>query len=312
MKAALTENVAEDCANLRQGDVIEADADIEPIFEGSLGALGVVVLSQTCDVVQPSKTRCLVAPVISVDRAGLLAAQKGRKPLHLYLPPDQAGEHRVADLEHAASLPKAMIIGRPIRGRHVPEVSSKLAGQLAARVGRAFSRFPFPDEVYPIFKELRGRVQSKTGTPSPFGQVVDLVDDLRVGADQWTQPARHLKLYVIVPERFLANVEDLNADWIWNRADVAEGSAHDQPGEMELSRVCELILANAEARPDVQNKLWAEFGERIHRELLQPFLDSEVVSFTVEVVSDSEMSYRDFMSTESLDLEVLSDSRLDD
>ena len=144
MGDALAEDVAEDCSNLRQGDVIESGPDVEAMFEGSLGSLGVVVLSQTCDVVQSSKTRCLVAPVVTADDASVVAAKKGRTPLHLYLAPDNSGETRVADMEHAVSLPKPALVGKRILGRHVAEASSRQAGKLAARVGRAFNRFPFP------------------------------------------------------------------------------------------------------------------------------------------------------------------------
>jgi hypothetical protein len=52
--------------------------------------------------------------------------------------------------------------------------------------------------------------------------------------------------------------------------------------------------------------LWRLFGERVHSALLVPNLSEEVISFRVEVLSDVELKYRDYMSTESLDLESLS------
>lgn len=78
-----SEIVAAGCVNVRQGDIV-GDFLLPSVDDGS-APNGVAMLSQTCDVVQPSKTRCLVAPVIEANEKSLRDARKGRKPLHLFL-----------------------------------------------------------------------------------------------------------------------------------------------------------------------------------------------------------------------------------
>lgn len=301
------------CANLRQGDVIDLPQLSVVSGEAEMSVLdtphGVAVLSQTCDVVQGSKTRCLVAPVMNADPGEVADARKGRKPLWLYLEStDGAPPARIADMQLATSVPKDLLVGRVVLARSAENPSGAEAGRLAARVGRAFSRFPFPDEVYPVFSELRSRVQKRSGTESPFGQVVDLVEDLRVGADQWSNPGRSLTLYVLVPEELLVPPDDLDPTWTWDANRVLGIRPRELLDSLALNRTCELILANRQGDRTTLARLWQRFGELVRTELLEPRLSGEVVEFSVEVLADSEMSVRQYRRTESLDLEVLSDS----
>jgi hypothetical protein len=301
--------VAEDCVNLRQGDVVNGVATPAGMEEAPLG---VAILSQTCDVVQRSKSRCLVAPVIPSDANLLRDARKGRKPLHLYL--DSGSKDGpapcIVDMERAVSVSKSELSGARLSARYVVEESSSRAGDLAARIGRAFNRFPFPNEVYPFFGELRSRVQSKAGTPGPFGQVVDLVSDLRISSDQWPKAGRRMKLYVILTEELLIPRDDYDPGWVWGNERVLGLTTKDRQESLTLNRVCELILANESGDSTTRAVLWGIFGERLVSELLRPKLSVEVVQCDVDVVSDSEFTYRQYLRTESLDLEVLSDSSL--
>lgn len=308
----MTEFVGTGCLNLRQGDVV----DLVSIFlaNGEDGSpmemetkAGVAILSQTCDIVQSSKSRCLVAPVLDPTTRDLSDARKGRKPLLLYLESGAEGSSvHVADMEMATSVPKASLVGRKFLARYGNEASDQDTRIIAARIGRAFSRFPFPDEVYPVFKDLRSRVQSKAKTESAFGKVVDLVLDLRVSSDQWQDPGRHLTLYVIVPENRLIPIEDIDLSWEWDQKRVRGLKRGETQEQLDLNRVSALILENAEGDPTTLAHLWAKFGQLIQESLLQPALNSEVVSFDVEVLSDVEMTYQRFSQTESLDLDVLS------
>ena len=122
------------------------------------------LLSQTCDIVQSTKTRCTVAPVLVATAVDVGDAQKGRKPLLLLLESDDGQSPTfVVDMEHATSLPKAALVGRRVLARYSADASSRTAGNIAARIGRVFSRFPFSGEVYPVFRELRSRVQIRFG-----------------------------------------------------------------------------------------------------------------------------------------------------
>lgn len=304
-----------DCSNLRQGDVVglrhlslPGTGDASEIMETPDG---IAILSQTCDVVQPSKERCLVAPVVVDPSDGALSsARKGQKPLHLYLQSSAAEPTRcLADMEYAVSIPKAALAGLPIIARYVEQTSGSAARALAWRVGRAFSRFPFPDEVYPAFSKLRRKAQDKAGSAeSNFGRVLGLVEDLRVSADQWSNAARNLTLYIVVPEELLITPDDVDPGWVWSPERVVGLRANEPETGLSIDRVGELILANLDADKSSLVHLWRLFGETVQAKLLSPMLNHEVATFEVVVLSDSEMTFRQYNQTESLDLEVLSDS----
>lgn len=306
--------VAEGCSNLRQGDVVALPqvSVPSPGEEVQIGSTpeGIAILSQTCDVVQSSKIRCLVAPVVSgPSDAAFSLARKGRKPLHLYLESSEAEPTRcIADMERALSIPKATLVGSTIIARYVDHASGRTARSVAWRVGRAFSRFPFPDEVYPVFSKLRGQAQEKAGSSGNFGRVLDLVEDLRVSADQWSGPGRNLTLHIIVAEERLIPTDDIDPGWHWSPTRVAGLRKDELATEISLDRVSDLILRNLHGDKSSLAHLWRLFGDSIQASQLSPMLNDEVVSFNVEVLSDSDMTFRQYQRTESLDLEVLSDS----
>jgi len=306
--------VADDCSNLRQGDVVELRELRLPVADGEFEIVatpaGVAILSQTCDVVQPSKQRCLVAPVFAHPTdAALSSARKGQKPLHLYLESGESGADRcIADIERAASILKSELSGTRIMARYVADSSGGQARAVAWRIGRAFSRFPFPDEVYPAFSRLRHQAQEKAGSAGNFGRVLDLVEDLRVSADQWASPGRRLTLYIVVAEERLVPSDEMDPNWQWDPSRITGLRSGELPSSLSLDRVCELLLANLDGDRTSLGHLWKTFGETVEAKLLTSSLDVEVVSFGVEVLSDSEMTYRQYQQTEGLDLEVLSDS----
>lgn len=312
--AATEELVTDGCSNLRQGDVVGLAELRLPGDSGELERVatpaGVAILSQTCDVVQQSKVRCLVAPVaVEPTDAELSGARKGQKPLHLYLESGASEPTRcIANMEQAVSILKSNLVGLPLRARYVEETSGRAARAVAWRVGRAFSRFPFPDEVYPVFSKLRRQAQEKTGSAGNFGRVLDLVEDLRVSADQWSSPGRNLTLYVVVLEERLIPPDEVDPNWRWEASRVAGLRVGEAQNGLSLDRVCELLLANLDGDRSSLAHLWRIFGATVEAKLLVPSLDAEVVTFEVAVLSDTEMTYRQYQRTESLDLEVLSDS----
>lgn len=304
------------CVNVRQGDVVAlASVVIASDNESGTETLptphGVVVLSQTCDVVQPTKSRCLVAPVFEAEASEVSAARKGRKPLHLYWQsaPQIGSGTMLADMEVATSVPKTALVGREILARAADHTSGSQASDVAARVGRAFNRFPFPDEVHPVFQKLRARVQDKAGGKGSFGRVMDLLDDLRVSADQWNRPGRRLRLLILVPENLTVPADEQDANWAWAPHRVPGMRSGEQLQLLDLDRVCELILAAiSDDTPDRTTlaRLWTRFGATIEETMLRPRLNAEVVEIEVEVVSTEELTYVEYRQSESLDLEVLS------
>ena len=309
-------------SDLRQGDVIHLP-QIPSLDEGELGwretHLGVVILSQTCDLVQDSKSHVTIAPLINPDPNLLSAAHKGKSPLHLYLAGFGDSEDAIADMQRMFAIPKQLVVGRNFLARYVRHESGDVARVLAARIGRVFTRFPFPDEVNPAFAKIRDKAQNSAGTQSAFGKVIDLIEDLRVSADQWESPGRHLKLHVVVPERFLISPDDVDVDWEWSNAIVSRKRTNERLESASLTRISELVVANCNALltdPDSVDTttifyLWGAWQDKVQIELLSPGVSHEIASFTVDLLSDVEFSFAQWRKTESLDLEVLSDSSLD-
>lgn len=302
------------CTNLWQGDVIETSAQFFSVFgPENIGRFSpdfrVAILSQTCDVVQKSKLRCIVAPVLNQNKGQLSNARKGRSPLHLYLKNESsAPQECVVDIEYATSVPKSMLAGNKILARYVTRQSSQGSKAVAFRVGRAFSRFAFPDEIFPFFQKFRERAQKGAGSNGNFGRVIDLIEDIRVKSDQWGNPGRNLVVYMVVSSRILSNQDDLEPDWQTQQTRFKGAKASEIVSHStNLDRICELILENQDEAPAHMVQLWALFGAKIRTELFGSN-DPQVNTLEVEVLNDDEMTYRNYIDSESLDLEVLSDS----
>jgi hypothetical protein len=275
------------------------------------GPAHVAILSQTCDVVQPTKRFCLVAPAEQASDDDWAMARKGRRPLSIPLS-DNSGQRWLADAGKAFSVPKtslgtAILISRGNTAEHGDQ-----ARIIRDRIARAFSRFPFPDEVHPVFQKLRRQLQAKAGRQGNLGKVIDLLADVRVTADQWSNPGRQLRLHLILSGQQLIPIEDADPSWTWDRIAGADAS---DPSDLSLDRICELILANqldvtGPGRGDATAllHLWELFAQTVSASLIQPSLNEHVSRVDVEVISDLEFTMRDFKRSESLDLEALSDA----
>jgi hypothetical protein len=195
--------------NLRQGVVITLPrpADSEPPST-------VAVVSQTCDIVQDSKPNCLVAPVTQVASSKHADVLKGRHPL--LIPLKSEGENfLIADMGNAHSMPKNVLSEGSIEFFNTDGDYDDAAMALRAKLARTLGRFPFPDDVHPVFSKLKDKLRSKTGTQGNLGQVLEFVDEIRIFADQWNNPGRKLTLYFIVPSENLIPAEEGDPFWRW-------------------------------------------------------------------------------------------------
>jgi len=299
---------------LRQGDVVSV------LLDGVGATVGltddpcrVAIISQTCDVAQRSKPYCLVAPAEQIDSGYHRAVLKGRKPLLVPLDDDTGGRW-VADVGRAFSVGKDALDSAQVVMRAATSDHGKQASRIRARIARAFGRFPFPDEVHPVFVALEDRLRSKAGTSGNLGRVIDLIDDVRVGADHWDSPGRSLTLYLLLPSTELISADDCDPAWTHER--VRGWRDEDGDGlDIPLDRMCELILANRGQGTDGRgadlttlSHLWGMFGQALLSALISPHLTHEVVRVDVEVLSDDDMTVRAYRGTEALDLQALSDA----
>ncbi|MGR4881471.1 hypothetical protein ACIPUC_18970 [Streptomyces sp. LARHCF249] len=274
---------------------------------------GVVIISQTCDVVRDSKEYLQVAPLIRLIGNAARQAGKGAMPGYVLVP--EAGTDTFADLDHVATVSKhhvALLV--PQRG-----VASTQALRLfGMRVGRRFSRFAFPDAVSEWLQPLKGLVIDKAGrATSALGRVLDeRVESLRLECSpSWDDGAPYeLTLLVVVKPGLLPVLHEGQpppsasaalSRWLWD----GEGSLIRKP-----AAIAEKIV---EASPSTSLAdrlwLWECFAESLAATCRPPTSALPDIAnavaggeFSSEVATAREVAYERILRSEEIDLEHLS------
>lgn len=303
------------CKNLFQGDVVLVPTKSELLIEGDISqptSQAFAVLSQRCDLVQPSKENCAIAPLVDgVNAAVLSLARKGKTPLRLYLRSGD-GSERIADLERIVTIPKKTLEGETILARVSSVPSSYEARQLAARIGAVFERFPFPDSLFDVLKAIRSDFQTKADKNSSIGLALGMVITVRVYADQWSEPNRRVHLLLIVDHNFIPAEDDFIPSTCSTHSPTVLETWDRTRTCKELVRINQALKAGEDDHADCRSSLWDRFGKTVRE---QANLNVEengvpaVASLEVEVLSEDDLSYSRYRRTQSLELEMLSDAR---
>lgn len=192
----------------RQGDVIESIAEIH--IDGAdprPTPHGVVLISQTCDIVQATRPNVLLVPLTYLDDSNARNARDGKWPQ--YVPVPAISELAFADLEVIGTTTKERLATL----RRTPGVLGDGAIRRFGRdVGRRFSRFAFPDEVVPYLKPLEELIgKASRREQSPLGPFLADIAEIRVEATHGWSPPYRLVLAVIlrVSARSTLDDEDL-------------------------------------------------------------------------------------------------------
>ena len=305
-----------DWRQLRQGDVVAISA--LPVLASGVAELlptpqGVVLLSQTCDVVQSSKRTVTVAPLLpDPTKDQISQAKRGRSPALLYLPQTVEHPERIADMSRICSVPKTEVLSTSPLSRHAIDGFGPQSRQLARRIGRVYSRFAFPDAVHDSLSGFIDAARSKAFGGGHFARVLGLVEEFRVAADHWDRPGRRLKFYSVVPSRFLPPDEDFGAA-LADEPIPGLGRGEDL-GVASVDRVSQLLaeaceqIEEGKGSEGVALRLWQTWCTAVQRQYLDPKVGEEIAAFEFEPVGTGELSYEQMKATEPLDLETLSDS----
>lgn len=179
----------------RQGDVIEAIEAIH-IDGGDPWPTphGVVVISQTCDIVQATRTNALLAPLTYLDDANARNARDGKWPQYVPLP--AISDLAFADLEVIGTITKERLTTL----QRKPGVLGDGAVRRFGRdIGRRFSRFAFPEEVVPYLKPLEEIIgKASRREESSLGPLLPDIAEIRVEATHGWSPPYRLVLAVIM------------------------------------------------------------------------------------------------------------------
>lgn len=304
-------------AGFQQADILKAERIpcVGPTGEASWLPTpeGVVIISQTCDVVRDSKEYLQVAPLIRLTGNTARQAAKGAMPGYVLVP--EAGTDAFVDLDHVATVSKqhvALLV--PQRG----VVSTQDLRLFGMRVGRRFSRFAFPDAVSEWLQPLKGLVIDKSGrSTSALGRVLDgMVDSLRLECSpSWDDGAPYeLTLLVVVKPGLLPVLDEgepppgassVLSRWLW-----------DDGGKLlrKPAAIAERIdSGDPSASPGDRSWLWECFAESLAGTCRPPVSALSNVAnavtggqFSSEVATAREVAYERILRSEEIDLEHLS------
>lgn len=291
-----------------QGDVLHLDHLIYWAGSGDKERVetphGVVLLSQTCDLVQ-DRERVIIAPVSESSSAEMSHVKRGAKPLLVAI---GSGPNHVANLERMISVPRSLLGDAVVVYHSVQERSGEEADRLSARIGRGLYRFAFPDAVHDALSKMQKKIAEGYSKNTSFAAVLRLIDEFRISCPAWEVAKRDLVITAVVPEEYLPHADAREESWEWGTGTVSGLKNSEQPMTAAIERVSQLILGNVTAQNDAALVvLWELWVERLGEAVL-PGPTAEVASIKVEVSSDVEYTYKQHKSSETLDFSVLSNS----
>ena len=164
-----------------------AEAETQGIQALTSEVVGLVVVTQTCDVVRSCTVRPYieVAPLMRVSAEDLHAVQRGRRPAHATLPA-LIPHSLVADLDRVMTVEKSIVAS----WERTPGYTSDPDGRAFAQaLARKRVRFAFPDDFTTMAKRLQGRLADKHEKNTDEGRGLRALREIRVhAAPSWDAP----------------------------------------------------------------------------------------------------------------------------
>jgi hypothetical protein len=194
------------------GQVAVNPADAGEIPPGATPILdqvaGLVMLTQTCDIVRDCRSRPFVevAPLIQVTADELNDIRRLRRPAFAFVPATTA-ERLVADLDRIMTVEKSLVAG----WTRVPgwQTDGELR-DFALALSRKRSRFAFPDDFVAAAGQLQERLTEKHDKQSDEGAHLRALREIRVrAAPSWDSEQVQLSWWFIKD----ADPEIANVDW---------------------------------------------------------------------------------------------------
>lgn len=129
--------------------------DVEEEVEG---VIGLVVISQSCDIAQhkPERQFVAVCPLLEVNEQLFLECEKGMRPY--FVPVENHERNVVADLRRVMSIHKKLLS----TWEHKAGFSSESGRvKFAAALERKFGQFAFPDRFNVAIRPFRDQIRSR-------------------------------------------------------------------------------------------------------------------------------------------------------
>lgn len=141
---------------------------------------GLVVITQTCDIIRTCSQRPFVevAPLVNISETKLREVQRGRRPAYAFIP-SLASRQLVADLDRVMTVEKSLVAS----WTRIPGWATDAeVRELAQALARKRVRFAFPDDFNVFCKKLQARLQEKHDKQSEEGRALRALREIRVRA----------------------------------------------------------------------------------------------------------------------------------
>ena len=186
------------------GEAIDAAA--EPVRDE---VRGVVMLSQTCDVVRGCQARPFVevAPLVEVAGPWVEEIRRLKRPAFAYVP-TTADERLVADLDRTMTVEKALVAGW---SRSPGWGTDAQLRNFAQALARKRSRFAFPDDFVTAAGNLQRRLVAEHNRQTDEGMHLRALREIRVrAAPSWDDAEVQLSWWFVKE----AEPADVRTDWV--------------------------------------------------------------------------------------------------
>lgn len=167
------------------------------VFLQNDDVVGLIVVSQTCDIVRRTGGRyyVTVCPLIEIDAYEIVSAEKGKRPYLAYV--EHTESNVFADFRRFMSIHKDLVAQWKRVTGFTTESKKR---RFAAALERKFGLFAFPDEFNAAIDEFRRRVwtrHDKTG--SPFGAAYRSLREIRfLSSPSWDAEQREITVFAII------------------------------------------------------------------------------------------------------------------
>ena len=228
-------------------NLADAGEAIEPGAEFVLDEVrGMVMLSQTCDVVRKCRDRPFVevAPLIEVSEATVEEIRRLKRPAFAYIPAT-ANDHLVADLDRTMTVEKALISGWNRRSGW--ETDDELR-DFARALARKRSRFAFPNDFVVAARNFQRHLIDKHNRQSSEGAHLRALRKIRVrAAPSWDNDEVWLSWWfikVLDPETAQVDWQEFMDQWL---------ARFDQTGRFRLDAPIVCCLEDMTARDYIES-----------------------------------------------------------
>lgn len=197
---------------IEAGRVEHSEPAIDAIFSE---IPGVVILTQTCDIVRKTTTRPFVevAPLLSEEPDIVEAVRRLRRPTLAFVPA-VASQNLVADLNRSMTVEKSVVrLWKRLQGCRDDHEARAFAEALA----RHRARFAFPDDFGRAVAKLQDRVRNRHDKIHEEGAHLKALREIRVhAAPSWRGDKVQIAFWFIIendPEGYSAVWNDMIEEW---------------------------------------------------------------------------------------------------